>query len=109
MKEKIFVIVGDTLDTAKYAYRIKHAMLDHAYQVFCVGKELQSLNDVPLEIDVIDLCTRAERGLKLLQECKKPFKAVVIQPGAESPELLEYLKKQQIPHISGCLLQALYN
>lgn len=107
MEQKSFVVIGDTLDENKFAYKIKNAMLEHGYQVECVGSELQSINDVTGEIDILDLCIRADRGLSLLKECKKDFKSIVIQPGASSEELVNYLNDNQIPYIDGCLLVGL--
>ena len=104
MHQKNFVIVGDTLNKNKYAYKIKQAMIKNKYNVFSVGKELQSINDVETDIDIIDLCIHPAKGVKLLQENKKPFKSIVIQPGAESEELLTYLNTQNIPYIQDCLL-----
>lgn len=66
-----FAVLGDTLNPEKYAYKIKHALLEKGYTVYPVGKELASLNDIPDDIDVIDLCIHPTKGLKLLQECKK--------------------------------------
>ncbi len=107
MEQKSFVIVGDTLNEDKYAARIKQAMLAHGYQVQCVGRELPSINDVSGEIDVIDLCIRPDRGLELLQSCRKEFKSVVVQPGASSEALVQYLRGRKIPYIDGCLLMGL--
>jgi len=107
MEQKSFVIVGDTLNKEKYAYKIKQAMLEQGYEVQCVGKELSSLNDVSGEIDVIDLCIRADRGLALLRECRKAFKMLVLQPGASSPELISYLEENHIPYLQDCLLVGL--
>ncbi len=107
MKQRSFVVVGNTHDPEKYAYKIKQAMLAHEYQVDAVGSEYKSINEVPGEIDIIDLCIRADRGLELLKECKKPFRGVVIQPGASSEALLRYLEDKQIPYLQGCLLKGL--
>ncbi len=104
MRQRVFVVVGDTLKSEKYAYKIKHGLLEQGYTVYAVGKELQSINDVPEEIDVLDLCIHPVKGLALLKENQKAFKNLVIQPGAESPEILEYLEDQKLPHIEGCLL-----
>ena len=68
------------------------------------GKELASLNDVPGDVDIIDLCIRPEEGLRLLQENQKPCKCVVLQPGAESPELIAWLEEHQVPYVQNCLL-----
>ena len=107
MEQKVFAVVGNTLDEEKYAYKIKKAMFEHGYTVYAVGKELASINDVPEEIDVIDLCIHPVKGLKLMQECRKSFKCIVIQPGAESPELIQYLDEHKLPYIQGCLLVGL--
>ena len=107
MAQKHFVVVGDTLNEEKYACKIKNAMLQNGYHVQAVGKELPSINEVEGEIDVIDLCIHPAKGLKLIQTCHKPFKNIVIQPGAESDELLAYLNDNNIPYIEGCLLVGL--
>ena len=107
MQEKRFAIVGNTLDPAKYAYKIKNKMIDAGYEVYAVGKELASLNDIEGDIDIIDLCIHPVKGLNLIKENKKAFKCIVIQPGAESDELLAYLKEHNLPYIEGCLLVGL--
>ena len=107
MCQQNFAVVGDTLNEEKYACKIKHGLVDHSYSVFCVGKELSSLNDIEDEIDIIDLCVNSVKGLALIKECKKPFKCIVIQPGAESSELICYLEDNKLPYIEGCLLVGL--
>lgn len=107
MRQKSFVIVGDTLNEQKFACKIKNAMLQHGYNVQCVGKELNSLNDVSGSVDIIDLCINPVKGLQLMKECKIPFSAVVVQPGAESDELLQYMKDNSIDYIQDCLLVGL--
>lgn len=104
MQQEVYVVVGDTLNEEKYAYRIKNELQKEGYKVYCVGKELASINDVEEPIDIIDLCIHPVKGLKLMQECKKEFKSIVIQPGAESEELLAYLKEKNYSFIEGCLL-----
>lgn len=107
MKKRVFAVVGDTLNSDKYAYKIKQGLTEKGYKVFAVGKELSSINDVPEEIDVIDLCIHPAKGLALMQACKKKFQCIVIQPGAESEELITYLKENQLPYMNGCLLVGL--
>lgn len=107
MQQRVFAVVGDTLNPEKYACTIKNRMQDADYTVYAVGKELPSLNDVPDEIDVIDLCIHPVKGLKLMQECTKAFRCIVIQPGADSPELLAYLDENHLPYLHGCLLKGL--
>lgn len=71
MEYKNIVVVGNTINEEKYAYKIKKALLEKQYNVQSVGKELQSINDVSFDIDVLDLCINPNLGLKLLQENKK--------------------------------------
>ena len=107
MQQKVFAVAGDTLNPEKYAYKIKQGLLEQGYKVHSVGKELSSFNDIPEEIDIIDLCIHPAKGLKLIQECKKTFSCIVIQPGAESVELIAYLNEKNLPYINGCLLVGL--
>ena len=107
MQQHTIAVAGDTLNEEKYAYKIKQGLLEHGYKVYSVGKELESFNDIPEEIDIIDLCINSVKGLKLIQECKKTFKCIVIQPGVESDELLAYLDEHKLPYIQGCLLVGL--
>ena len=107
MQQQSFAVLGNTLDEDKYAYKIKHGLLEQGYDVYCVGKELASINDIEGPIDIIDLCIHPVKGLKLLQECKKDFKMIVIQPGASDDALIQYLQTHKIPYIDGCLLVGL--
>ncbi len=107
MQQHNFVVVGDTLNEEKYAYKIKHELMEKGYTTYSVGKELSSLNDVNDTIDIIDLCIHPIKGLKLLQENKQPFKCIVIQPGAESPAIIDFLEKNNLPYVEACLLVGL--
>lgn len=107
LKKKNFVVVGDTINPEKYAYKIKNALIENGYNVFAVGKELTSLNDIDSNIDVLDLCINPIRGLSILKECKKYIPFVLIQPGAGSNELELYLNEKNIPFRKGCILKAL--
>ena len=107
MALKTFAVLGDTLNEEKTAYEIKHKLLQNQYTVYPVGKELSSMNEIPEDVDVIDLCIHPAKGLPLLKEYNKEVKAVVIQPGAGSDEILDYLKENEIPYLHGCLLLGL--
>lgn len=104
MKYKNFVVVGNTVNEEKYAYKIKESLIKANYNVLAVGKELKSINDVDFEIDVLDLCINPNLGINLLKENKKEIKVVVIQPGAESEEIIDYLKEKNIAYLEACLL-----
>ena len=71
MRLNNFVVVGNTILEDKYAYKIKQGLLEAGYNVECVGKELDAINDVKKDIDVLDLCINPVVGLKLLKENTK--------------------------------------
>lgn len=107
MNQRVFAVAGDTLNPEKYAYKIKEGLLEQGYKAFGVGKEASDFNQIDEEIDIIDLCINPVRGLELVKSCKKKFKCIVIQPGAESPEVLSWLDENHLPYIEGCLLVGL--
>ena len=76
MEQKTFAVLGDTLNEKKTAYEIKEKMTENGYVVFPVGKELTSINDIPEDIDIIDLCIHPAKGLPLMKECKKALKKI---------------------------------
>lgn len=102
-----FVVVGNTINEEKYAYKIKHNLINAGYEVFSVGHELRSINDIDDDIDIIDLCINPKLGINYLKECNKSFKCVLIQPGAESDEIIGYLESNNIEYLMGCALVGL--
>lgn len=102
-----FVVVGDTLNVNKYAYKIKKELLNNNYNVCGVGKELASINEVGFDIDVLDLCINPSLGIKLLKENNKKIKIVVIQPGAQSDEIKTFLNENKICYVEDCLFAGL--
>lgn len=107
LENRIFVVAGDTVNEEKYAFKIKKALEDSGYVVHAVGKELRSLDDVPESFDVLDLCIHPVKGLELLKACSKRIPAVIIQPGAGSAEIEDFLNGKGIPFINGCVLKGL--
>ena len=54
MNSNNFVVLGNTTDEEKYAYKIKEKLLQNKYNVACVDKQYKTINDVPFDIDVLD-------------------------------------------------------
>jgi predicted CoA-binding protein len=102
-----FVVVGNTIVEDKYAYKIKYALKDKNYNVECVDKELTSINDIDMDLDIINLCVHPAKGIKYLKENTKKAKCVLIQPGAESEEIINYLKETGQDYFEGCVLVGL--
>lgn len=107
---KNWVVVGDVTNNEKYAYKILNKFKDKDYNVSGVSPKggnnvYKSLHDVPYNIDSIDLCINPKDGLKFVKEAKElKIKNILIQPGAESDQILKYCKDNDIKAIQGCAL-----
>ena len=104
MEKKNWVVLGNTTAPEKYACRIKEGLIEKGFNVSAVGKELVSIDEVPYEIDVVDLCIHPVKGLDLLSSAEKRIGAVLIQPGAGSEEIKALLDRKGIPWLEGCAL-----
>ena len=104
MEEKTFVVLGNTIDEDKYAYKIKNKLIEKNYNVYAVSKELESINEVDADDFILDLCINPIKGLEYLKESKKKIKAVLIQPGAISDDIINFLNEKKIPYLEGCAL-----
>ena len=107
MGKRNWVVLGDTVNEEKYAYRIKHGLIEKGFAVECVGKEKKAIDEVEMDIDVVDLCIHPVKGLQLLKETRKDIPCVLIQPGAGSEEIESYLKERGIPFLNGCALKGM--
>lgn len=104
MNYKNFAVIGNTIDSEKYAYKIKENLKYYGYNVYGVHKEYSVIDAIEEEVEVIDLCINPVLGLKYLKETKKDYKVVLIQPGAESEEIKDYLNSINKPFLEGCAL-----
>lgn len=111
MSYKDWVVVGDVLNSSKYAHKILQSLKSAGYNVTGVNPRAKSdevyksLKEVPYTIQVIDLCINPAVGLQILQDAKElAIQFVLIQPGAESNEILEFCANNGITAIEGCAL-----
>lgn len=102
-----FVILGNTTDESKYAYKIKEALLKNGYSVVSIPADAESIDDVDMDIDLLDFCINPVKGLKLLSETQKNIAYAIIQPGAGSEDLERKLDEMGIPYVNGCVLREL--
>lgn len=116
MNYKNWVVVGDVLNSSKYAYKILHKLKDNGYNVSGVnpkakdGDICKSLKEVSYKIEVIDLCINPSLGIEIAKEAKiLGIKYILIQPGAESEEILNFCRDNEIIAIEGCALVELNN
>lgn len=108
---KNWVVAGDVLNPSKYAHRILNSLKQSGFNTEGVkpndksGELFKSLKEVPYSIDVIDLCINSALGINIVKEASElKINKVLIQPGAESEEILEYCRNNNITAIEGCAL-----
>jgi uncharacterized protein len=108
---KSWVVVGDVLNSSKYAYRILGSLKSEGFNVEGVnprdatGGIYKNLKDVSSKIEVVDLCINPLTGLNIVKEAKElGIDKVLIQPGAESEDIIEYCNNNGIIAIEGCAL-----
>lgn len=115
MKMKNWVVIGDVVNESKYAHKIMKALEDKNYITSGVsikdGENVyKTLKEVPFEIEVIDLCVNPKFGINYLKEAKElGIKYVLIQPGAESDEIINYCKENNVYAVENCALVQLRN
>ena len=108
---KNWVVVGDVLNTSKYASRIQAALKSSNFNAAGVNPRdttetiYKTLKDVPYKIEVVDLCSNPITGLKIVEEAAElGIDKLLIQPGAESVDIIKYCKDNGITAIEGCAL-----
>lgn len=108
---KNWVVVGDVANSNKYAYKILKKFKNANYNVTGIdprGKNIEifkSLNQVPYKIEAIDLCINPTLGINVVKEANElRIRKILIQPGAESDEILKYCKENGMIAVEGCAL-----
>lgn len=108
---KNWVVVGDVLNESKYASRILHSLRGAGFNTSGVnprvttGEAYNNLSEVPYKIEVIDLCINPYSGINIMKEALElKIDKVLIQPGAESQEIIGFCKANGITAIEGCAL-----
>lgn len=113
---KNWIVVGSVTNKMKYAYKILFSLKNAGYTVKGVNPRAKedevckSLSEVDYKIDVLDLCINPKVGIGIVKEAKElGIDKVLIQPGAESEEILNYCKENNITAVQGCALVELSN
>jgi uncharacterized protein len=105
-------IIGASADRSKFSNKSIHAHLQAGYEVFPVnpkGERIEGLEcyksvlDIPVPLDRVSLYLPASVGIKVLDDiAKKGCKELWVNPGAESPELMEKAKVLKLNAIYAC-------
>ncbi|MFC2174992.1 CoA-binding protein [archaeon] len=110
-------VIGASNDKEKWGNKAVRAYATMGWTVFPINphdREVEGLEayksvlKVPYKIDRVSLYTPAEVSLKLVNQIRKVgAKEVFINPGAESDELIEALKKAGIKPLLQCSIIAI--
>jgi predicted CoA-binding protein len=105
-------IIGASADPSKFGNKSIHAHLRAGYEVFPVNpkeeiieglKCYKSILDVPVALDRISLYLPPPVAVKVLDDiAKKGCKELWINPGVESPELMEKASALGLNAIFAC-------
>ncbi|KAJ49136.1 putative CoA-binding protein [Clostridium tetanomorphum] len=106
-----WIVAGDVLNDSKYAHRILNTLKESGYKVQGLNpmsddeRVYKSLKDIEYKIDVIDLCINPINGLEVVKEAHDlGINKILIQPGAESEDILSFCAEKGIIAIEGCVL-----
>ncbi len=110
-------IIGASTDKTKWGNKAVRAYHTMGHTVFPIhSKErlvenieaYKSVLKIPYKLDRVCLYVPAEIGLKLVNQIRNVgVKEVYVNPGAESNELIEALKKAGIKPIQECAIRAI--
>jgi uncharacterized protein len=108
---KNWIVVGDVLNPSKYAYKILNSLERDGFNVVGVNPSINnevvynSLRDIPYKVEVLNLCINPYKGIKIIKEALGlKINKILIQPGAESPEILKFCTENGMQAIEGCTL-----
>jgi len=112
MAKPTVAILGASTNRAKFGNKSVRAHAEAGYDVYPVnprGGEVEgltayaSLGDVPVELDRISLYLPPEVGLEMLDQiAAKGCDELFLNPGTESPELIEAAKALDLPVVTAC-------
>ncbi len=112
MSKPTVAIVGASADKRKFSNKSIHAHLRAGYDVYPVNpkeetieglKCYKSVVDIPLALDRISLYLPPAVGVKVLDDiAKRGCKELWINPGAESPELMQKAETLKLNAIFAC-------
>lgn len=111
MKKRVAVI-GASANPNKYGNKAVRAFIQKGYEVYPVNpkeeeilglKVYKSISEVPGELDMVSVYLPPEVTLKVLPEiAQKGCKELWLNPGSESPEVLEEAEKLGLNVIQAC-------
>jgi predicted CoA-binding protein len=112
MSNPTVAIIGASADKSKYSNKSIHAHLKAGYDVYPVNPKeatiegltcYKSVLDIPVALERVSLYLPPPIGVKVLDDvARKGCKELWVNPGAESPELMEKASALGLNAIYAC-------
>lgn len=100
LRQKRFAVIGSFRSREKFAYRILIDLMKRGYEVFPVNPRMgevegrvcyKTISDIPGGVDVANIVTPPAVTEGILKEClQKNITRAWLQPGAESPDVIQF-------------------
>ncbi|MFZ4703518.1 MAG: CoA-binding protein [Candidatus Methylumidiphilus sp.] len=110
----IVAVVGATDNPEKFGYTVYRDLKKKGYKVFPVNpkretvdgdKAYPNLQDLPITPDIANLVVPPEVSIDVAEECLRfGIQHLWLQPGAESPEVLEFLQENGLSYLAGACI-----
>lgn len=107
---KRWAVIGDVLNTSKYAYRILQRLKERGYEAEGVHPRggdgiYTSLKELPAVPDIICLVINPATGKGFIHEAKElGVQGAWLQPGADTEEVTEACDTAGLPFVKACVL-----
>lgn len=113
VNKRTWAVVGASNNHEKFGRRIFDRLKTYGYEVYAINPNepnglddgspaFASVQELPVVPAVVDVVVPPKFGAKVVDDCvAKGVPAVWFQPGAESPELVEYAKSKGLTVIWG--------
>ena len=111
MAQKRFAVVGATDNPNKYGNQIFRNLKKRGYEVYPVNPKLkqlegtkcyQSLDEIPVKVDVVDFVVPPAVSETVLKNCKQlGLDRIWFQPGSESEAAIAYCHKNNLKVVHG--------
>ena len=100
LRQKRVAVIGSFRSREKFAYRILIDLMKRGYEVFPVNPRMgevegrvcyKTISDIPGGVDVVNIVTPPQVTEGILKEClQKGITRAWLQPGAESPDVIQF-------------------
>ena len=102
----VWAVVGFSANPLKFGHRIYFDLLRAGYQVYAVNRRggrqagesvYASVEHLPVSVDVVDVVVPPQEGIQVVRQCvNKNLNRVWLQPGAESPEIIQFCNQEMM-------------